>query len=210
LKRPAPGGQTFPTQAAQNQNYPNKYTATQSDLVWVKGYPRDLTTKQLRNEAERILGLHDIDADDVEVIVRGFGRNFAIKFMTSDLARDFREEARDTHHAWTDPHDKSIHSLKLHSDKPLFVRLRDRIFAHLWQKTLAKVVQVHPDAKLGQSRGKLWAIVDDCPMPIFASRFDPDDPAKFLLEADTDSCDYFRIGRDEANCWMAQALRISA
>jgi hypothetical protein len=187
-----------------------KYTSTQSDLVWVKGYPRDLTTKQLRAEASRILDLHDVDMDEVDIIVRGFGRNFAIKFMSSDLARDFREEARDSNHAWTDPRDKDIHPLKFHSDKPLFVRLRDRIFAYLWNKVLPKVLAVHPHAKLGQSRGKLWSIVDDCPLALFASRPDPEDPAKFILEADEKGCMDYHISKDEANTWMAQALRVVA
>jgi hypothetical protein len=178
--------------------------------VWVKGYPRDLTTKQLRAEASRILHLHEIDEDDVEVIVRGFGRNFALKFTTRDLARDFREEARDAQHCWVDPRDKLTHDLKIHGDKPLFVRLRDRIFAQLWQRTLTKVVAKHPQAKLGQSRGKLWAIIDDCPAAIFSSRPGPDDPSKFILSADEENCAYYDIGKDEANCWMAHALRAAA
>jgi hypothetical protein len=72
------------------------------------------------------------------------------------------------------------------------------------------VTAKHPEAKLGQSRGKLWAIVDDCPTAIFAAKPDPDDPAKFLLTADDDACQYYDIAKDEANCWIATALRALA
>jgi hypothetical protein len=192
------------------QNKNNKYTKTNSDLVWIKGYPRDLTTKQLKAEASRILGLHDIDDDDVDIIVRGFGRSFAIEFSSKDKARDFREEARDAKHTWVDPRDSSSHTLKVHADKPLFVRLRDRIFSHLWQKTLPKVIAKDPHAKLGQSRGKLWVLVQDCPYCIFSSRPDPEDETKVILEADADNCSTYGIASDEANVWMAQALRTVA
>jgi hypothetical protein len=188
----------------------NKLTSTQSDLVWIKGYTRDLTTKQLRTEAARILAMHDVDEDDVDVIVRGFGRSMAIKFATADQARDFREEARDAAHEWVDPRDKAAHPLRFMGDKPLFVRLRDRVFAVLWQKTLPKVLAKHPGGKLGQSRGKLWAIVDECPVSLFSSRPDPDDPARFQLEADLSNCQDFGISRDEANMWIAAALRAAA
>jgi hypothetical protein len=188
----------------------NKYTATQSDLAWIKGYPRDLTTKQLRVEAARILSLRDIDEEDVDVIVRGFGRSLAVKFPLAEHARDFREEARDVAHAWVDPRDKAVHPLKFMGDKPLFVRLRDRVFAVLWQKALPKVLAKHSGGKLGQSRGKLWAIVEECPVSLFSSRPDPDDPARFLLEADLANCLDFGITREEANVWIAAALRALA
>jgi hypothetical protein len=195
---------------ARRQETDTKYTATKPDLVWVKGYTRDLTTKQLKAEASRLLALHDIEEEDVEVIVRGFGRSFAIQFATQDLARDFREEARDAQHAWVDPRDKLSHPLRFHGDKPLFVRLRDRVFAHLWRKVLPKAHAKHPDAKLGQSRGKLWIIVNDCPYSVFSSRPEPDDASKFMLEADADTCQEYDISREEANTWMAQALRMGA
>jgi uncharacterized coiled-coil protein SlyX len=188
----------------------NKYTKASNELVWIKGYPRDLTTKQLRAEATRLLGLHDIDPEEVEVIVRGFGRSFAFKFQSADAARDFREEARDALHTWTDPRDKDIHKLKVHADKPLFVRLRDRIFSALWQRVLPKVQEKSPAARLGQSRGKLWVILEDCPYSLFSSRPDPEDENKFVLEADEVNCLAYNISKDEANVWMAQALRTVA
>jgi uncharacterized coiled-coil protein SlyX len=194
----------------KSNNGNNKLTATQSDWVWVKGYPRDLTTKQLRAEASRILALHEVDEEDVDIIVRGFGRSFAIKFSSAESARDFREEARDNAHEWVDPRDKEVHQLRFMGDKPLFVRLRDRVFASLWHKALPKVVAKHPGGKLGQSRGKLWAIIDDCPVSLFSSRLDPDDPARFQLEADLVNCQDFGISRDDANVWIAAALRTAA
>jgi uncharacterized coiled-coil protein SlyX len=197
--------------AQPRQSIPaNKYTKFSTDLIWIKGYPRDLTTKQLKAEANRILGLHDIDPEEVEIIVKGFGRSFAVRFQSAEAARDFREEARDALPSWTDPRDKDVHQLKIHSDKPLFVRLRDRIFAELWKKVLPKVLDKDPSAKLGQSRGRLWVIVADCPFCLFASRPDPDDAHKFILDADLDNCKEYGISVDEATTWMELALRVVA
>jgi TolA-binding protein len=219
LRNKAAGSAKVPVQSpsqqaprAQPQPYTrdNKYTKFSSEIVWVKGYPRDLTTKQLHAEASRILGLNDIDPEDVEVIVRGFGRSFAYRFHSADAARDFREEVRDALPSWTDPRDKDIHQLKIHSDKPLFVRLRDRVFSELWKKVLPKILAKDPSAKLGQSRGRLWVIVADCPYCLFSSRPDPDDAGRFLLDADIANCQDYNISQDEATAWMELALRAVA
>jgi uncharacterized coiled-coil protein SlyX len=184
-----------------------KFTKVNTSVVWVKGYPRDLTTKQLRAEAERLLHLNDIDPDDVQVIVKGFGRSFAIQFDSSDAARAFREETRDLTPTWVDPRTKDIHDIKIMSDKPLFVRIRDKLFAEPWRRVLPAVVTKHGnDARLGQSRGSLWSIVDDCPVRLFTSKPDPDDQGKFLLEAHYNNLNDLNITRDEAQAWIQKAL----
>jgi hypothetical protein len=159
------------------------------------------------------MGLNDIDpeTDGVETIVRGFGRSFALKFPSAALARDFREEIRDVLPSWTDPRTKEVHDLKVHSDKPLFVRLRDRLFAELWKLVLPKVQGKHGGAaKRGQSRGKLWVIVDDYPLCLFGSRPDPDDPGRFTLDAEYENLGHYGASKDEANAWMARALKAVA
>jgi hypothetical protein len=159
------------------------------------------------------MGLKDLDpeADGIETIVRGLGRSFALKFPTAAAARDFREEIRDTLPSWCDPRTKEVHDLKIHSDQPLFVRLRDHLFAEIWKTALPKVQAKHgPAAKLGQSRGKLWVIVDDYPLSLFGSRPDPDDPGRFLLDADYDNLNHYGVDQDEANAWMARALKAVA
>ena len=180
-------------------------------MLWVKGYPRDLTTKQLKEEAIRLIELNGYDEHDAIIQVRGFGRSFSLEFRTAEAARDFREELMDLSPAWTDPRSTCKHELKIVGDKPLFVRLRDRLFGELWKRVLPALREHQgPNARLGQNRGKLWAILGDDCFELYSSLPDPDDNSKFTLKVATENLHL--IGADEptAASWAELALRAVA
>ena len=173
-------------------------------VVWVKGFPRDLLTRQLLDEGNRILRLIPHFESNVEVKALGFGRIFRYTCETPMLAKELHAELCELEPVWKDPRTGESTALRFSFDKSLPVRLKDRLYGLMWKKLIPHVEQA--GGRLGQSRGRLWLIREDGPSELLSASVDIDDMASSSISANFPNLAQIGVAEDTARAWIRDAL----
>lgn len=164
--------------------------ATNTRLVWVTGFDREVLASQLRIFYDTQVKPLLTHAQQLSAQVKfgGLARAFSIELGTAAEAADFMVSANARELHWQDPRGPA-RSVRFKPDRSLPTRKRQRALGVLWQKTLPYLQQSaewNGSYKLAThgSRGLLYARSDSDHHELFRMEMDPNHQCVNIVPVD--------------------------
>jgi hypothetical protein len=178
--------------------------------IWIKGFKETLTTKFLNEYAKKAIAKLPAELQSGAITgAPGFGSAVYVDYPLSTRVAPIRAALKDLHLTHVDENGTE-HHLRIHPDIPLAVRHRGRVLGELWKllephlRDLAPPLR--PDViKLGNSNGKLFLVLGNRPIELFATNVD--EQGTLHVTPHTVNLKKYQIDESVSQAWVSSACR---
>jgi hypothetical protein len=178
--------------------------------IWIKGFNETLTTKFLNDYAKQAIARLPAELQTgASTGAPGFGSAVFVDYPLSTRVAPIRAALKDLHLTHVDENGTE-HHLRIHPDIPLEVRHRGRVLGELWKllephlRDLAPPLR--PDViKLGNSNGKLFLVLGNRPVELFATNVD--EQGTLHVTPHAVNLKKYQIGESLSKTWISSACR---
>jgi hypothetical protein len=178
--------------------------------LWIKGFKEVLTSRFLVDFANAALARIPTDLRaGAKAGAPGFGAVVYIDFPANTVMKPIKDALIDLKLTHTDM-EKTKHELRISFDQTLDARHKGRVLGELW-KLVEPYLAALPaasrptDYKLGNSSGKLFLVIGNRPVELFATS--QDDQGNMTVTSNDANLAKYQVSDAMARAWSASAVR---